>query len=83
MNWREFIAVSAASPVVTSMGTLDAEVSGLGKAWYETMLRCGRVNFNEQDPLTMKADAWMDYFVSLKGNAALLNSGGIQECQSL
>jgi hypothetical protein len=77
MNRREFIAVSAASLVVTSAGKLGAEVSGQGKAWYETMLRCGQVNFNERDPLTMKADEWMDYFASLKVNAVLLNGGGI------
>ncbi len=41
------------------------------------MLRCGQINFNEQDPLTMKPEEWMDYFASLKVNAVLLNGGGI------
>lgn len=41
------------------------------------MLRCGQININEQDPLTLDADAWMNYFASLKVDAVLLNGGGI------
>jgi len=59
------------------VGRLGAEAVGPDKAWYETMLRCGQINFNEQDPLTMKPEEWMDYFASLKVNAVLLNGGGI------
>ncbi len=77
MNRREFIEISAASVVVASSGGLQAMAAGQGKPWYETMLRCGQVNFNEQDPLTMKADEWINYFASLKVDAVLLNGGGI------
>src|SRR5580698_10404151 len=77
MNRREFLAVSAASLVVTSTGKLGAEALSPGKHWYETMLRCGQINFNERDPLTMKPDQWMDYWASLKIDAVLLNGGGI------
>ena len=77
MNRREFIEVSGASLVVASTGRLAALAPDAGKPWYETMLRCGQVNFNEQDPVSMKADEWMDYFASLKVNAVLLNGGGI------
>ncbi len=45
--------------------------------WYATIRRCGQINFNERDPLTLDADAWMDYWASLKANAVLLNGGGI------
>jgi hypothetical protein len=77
MNRREFIAASAATFVVGSTGSFVAAVPEQGKPWYSSMLRCGQININEQDPLTMDADAWIDYFVSLKVNAVLLNGGGI------
>jgi hypothetical protein len=41
------------------------------------MRRCGQINFNERDPLTLDADAWMDYWASLRVDAVLLNGGGI------
>ncbi len=77
VNRREFIAASAASLVVTSAGKLVADDSRHGKPWYSTMLRCGQVNINEKDPLTMDVESWIDYFASLKVNAVLLNGGGI------
>ena len=77
MNRREFIEVSGASLVVASTARLGALAPEAGKPWYETMQRCGQVNFNEQDPVSMNADEWMDYFASLKVNAVLLNGGGI------
>jgi putative glycosyl hydrolase-like family 6 (GHL6) protein len=45
--------------------------------WYAVMRRCGQINYNERDPLTMDAEAWGDYWASLKVNAVLLNGGGI------
>ena len=69
MNRCDFIAVSAASLIATSTGKLSAEDLRPGKPWYSTMLRCGQININEQDPLTMDAGAWMDYFASLKVDA--------------
>jgi hypothetical protein len=77
MNRREFIEVSGASLVVASTRRLGALAPEAGKPWYETMQRCGQVNFNEQDPVSMNADEWMDYFASLKVNVVLLNGGGI------
>lgn len=77
MTRREFIAVSAASVVVTRAGKSFAETSKTGKPWYAAMRRCGQLNFNERDPLTLNADAWMDFWASLKVNAILLNGGGI------
>ena len=77
INRREFIAVSAASLVVTSTGKLGAEVSVKTKPWYYSMLRCGHLNFNEQDPLTMDVEAWTEYFASLKAEALMPNGGGI------
>ncbi len=76
---REFLsastltAVSAASLITTSAGVADAAP----KPWYATMRRCGQINFNERDPLTMDATVWMDYWASLKVDAVLLNGGGI------
>ncbi len=45
--------------------------------WYAVMRRCGQINYNERDPLTMDAEAWGDYWASLKVDAVLLNGGGI------
>jgi len=45
--------------------------------WYAVMRRCGQINYNEHDPLTMDAEAWGDYWASLKVDAVLLNGGGI------
>jgi Hypothetical glycosyl hydrolase 6 len=72
---REFIAVSAASLIVTAAAPLNAQDAA--KPWYARMRRCGQVNFNERDPLTMDANAWADYWASLKVDALLLNGGGI------
>lgn len=77
MTRREFIAASAASVVITSAGELLAKPDSPAEPWYATMRRCGQINFNETDPLTMDANAWMDYWASLKVNAVLLNGGGI------
>ncbi|HEV2418477.1 MAG TPA: alpha-amylase family protein [Terriglobia bacterium] len=74
---RQFMAVSATSLVVASAGELLSQAPDQGKPWYATMRRCGQINFNETDPLTMDPDAWMDYWASLKVNAVLLNGGGI------
>ncbi|HET7213780.1 MAG TPA: alpha-amylase family protein [Terriglobia bacterium] len=74
---REFMAVSAASVVVTQAGMSPAQAADSGKPWYATMRRCGQLNLNERDPLTLDVDAWMDYWASLKVNAILINGGGI------
>lgn len=77
MTRREFIAVSATSLTLASAGDLAGQTRSDRKPWYATMRRCGQINFNETDPLTMDANAWMDYWASLKVNAVLLNGGGI------
>ena len=46
-------------------------------AWYQTMRRCGQLNLNERDPLTLNVAEWIDYWTSLKLDALLLNGGGI------
>jgi hypothetical protein len=81
MNRREFLAASAASLVVTTAGNLTSQGTGASrvasKPWYSTMLRCGHLNFNEQDPITQDVDYWMDYFASLKVQTVMPNGGGI------
>jgi hypothetical protein len=70
---RSFVAISAGSVIVAASGlSFPAE-----KPWYETMRRCGQINFNERDPLTFDVKAWAEYWTSLKVNAVLLNGGGI------
>ena len=77
MTRREFLAASATSMVIADAGNRDALGEGAAFPWYATMRRCGQINFNERDPFNLNADAWMDYWASLKVNAVLLNAGGI------
>ncbi len=77
LNRRVFIASSAASLAATSVGKLSAQMTGVSRPWYSAMRRCGHLNFNEQDPLTMDVEAWTDYFLSLKVDALMPNGGGI------
>ncbi|HYK89057.1 MAG TPA: alpha-amylase family protein [Acidobacteriota bacterium] len=73
LNRRDFITLSSSSIILAASGlSFSAE-----KPWYETMRRCGQINFNERDPLTFDVKAWADYWASLKVNAVLLNGGGI------
>ena len=75
---RDFLAVSAASFIVASSSKLRAgDRPDEAKPWHATMRRCGQINFNERDPLTMDVNAWADYWASLKIDALLLNGGGI------
>ncbi len=79
---REFIAVSTASLAILSTSDLlglsqVSSSTGTGKPWYSTVRRCGQLNFNESDPLTVDINAWMDYWVSLKVNAVMIGGGGI------
>jgi len=41
------------------------------------MRRCGQLNLNERDPLTLDVSSWLDYWASLELDALLLNGGGI------
>jgi len=80
MNRRCFLALAAASVASESgklLGTLIANDVGNSAPWYASMHRCGQINYNERDPLTIDANAWADYWASLKIEAVLLNGGGI------
>ena len=72
---REFLAASSASLLVTAVGTGAEQTSD--RPWYATMRRCGQLNLNERDPLTLDVASWIDYWASLKLDALLLNGGGI------
>ena len=75
---REFLAASSASLVVTARAaTGSAAQTRPGGEWYATMRRCGQLNLNERDPLTLDVASWIDYWASLKLDALLLNGGGI------
>lgn len=77
LNRREFLSASAATLLAASARSLVAETDGPMKPWYSTMQRCGHLNLNERDPLTLDAEGWMDYFASLKADTVLHNGGGI------
>jgi putative glycosyl hydrolase-like family 6 (GHL6) protein/glycosyl hydrolase family 42 (putative beta-galactosidase) len=72
---REFLAASSASFVVAAVGSRESPAAE--RPWYATMRRCGQLNLNERDPLTLDVRSWLDYWASLKLDALLLNGGGI------
>ena len=72
---REFMAASSGSLVVAALGSRGAAAAD--RPWYSTMRRCGQLNLNERDPLTLDVAGWIDYWSSLKLDALLLNGGGI------
>src|SRR5437763_9414875 len=41
------------------------------------MRRCGQLNLNERDPLTLDVEAWAEYWASLRVDAMLIGAGGI------
>ena len=76
MNRREFLALSAAARAAAHPGR-RRHVAAPPAPWYATMRRCGQLNFNERDPLTLDVRAWAEYWASLRLNALLVNGGGI------
>src|SRR2546423_14754776 len=76
MDRREFLALSAAAGATARTGRRQHRAV-TPAPWYATMRRCGQLNFNERDPLTLDVGAWAEYWASLRGNALLVNGGGI------
>src|SRR6266446_7829438 len=78
MRRREFLAVSAATLATTrGPAALEGATPPPKRPWYASMRRCGQLNFNERDPLTLDVEGWATYWSSLKVDALLLNGGGI------
>src|SRR5256885_8787180 len=58
MDRRAFLALSAAAGAATRAAPrLPLQAP---PPWYATMRRCGQLNFNERDPLTLDVAAWVD-----------------------
>src|SRR5437764_14385914 len=72
---RQFLAASSASVFVAAVDVQRPPAAD--SPWYAKMRRCGQLNLNERDPLTLDAGSWLDYWTSLKLDALLLNGGGI------
>jgi len=72
---RDFLAATSASFVTAAIGSPAAMAPE--RPWYATMRRCGQLNLNERDPLTLDVSSWLEYWASLKLDALLLNGGGI------
>ena len=66
---REFLLASAV--------LLEPRLFGAQTPWYQSMHRCGQINFNERDPEVLNIQEWLDYWSTLKLDALLLNAGGI------
>jgi hypothetical protein len=66
---REFLLASAV--------LLESRLFGAQTPWYQSMHRCGQINFNERDPEILHIQEWLDYWSTLKLDALLLNAGGI------
>jgi hypothetical protein len=79
LSRRQFLAATTAvlSGVPMSKESSPTRAETTNPLWYSVMRRCGQINFNERDPLTLDANAWMDYWASLRVDAVLLNGGGI------
>ena len=78
MNRRSFIALTAVSVATPSnLFQPSGNSREANVPWYSVMRRCGQINFNERDPLTLDTEAWAEYWASLKVDAVLLNGGGI------
>jgi len=71
---RDLMILSGAA---LSRGILATQAGTERIPWYQSMRRCGQVNFNERDPIELNIQDWLDYWASLKINALLLNAGGI------
>src|SRR6266404_3374106 len=63
--------------LLTSVVLLEPRLFGAQTPWYQTMRRCGQINFNERDPEILNIQEWLDYWTGLKLDALLLNAGGI------
>ena len=75
---RHFVAGSTCSLAAGLLPVRPLRPAQQGAApWYATMRRCGQLNLNERDPLTLDVGAWIDYWASLELDALLLNGGGI------
>ena len=79
LSRREFLGATATVALSTGslLKTARAQDASESKPWHSVMRRCGQINASERDPLTLDAEAWMDYWASLKVDAVLLNGGGI------
>ncbi len=75
---RDFLAVTGGALLATGAAARSQSPSaGTPRAWYDLMRRCGQLNLNERDPLTLEVAPWIDYWASLRVDALLLNGGGI------
>lgn len=79
---RQFLAQSTASLAAwagsrATLAFLPGRAGLQEEPWYATMRRCGQLNLNERDPLTLDVAAWIDYWASLRLDALLVNGGGI------
>src|SRR5207245_10083980 len=76
MDRRAFLALSAAAGAAARAAP-RLPLQAPAPPWYATMRRCGQLNFNERDPLTLDVAAWIYYWASLRVNALLVNGGGV------
>ena len=68
-------AGAAIAPNILGAGAPEPNITET--PWYASVRRCGAVQFNERDPLTMDISWWIDYWASLKVDALRVNAGGI------
>jgi hypothetical protein len=78
MRRREFLAAAATGFATGGRRVRAGEPEAPARRpWYAAMRRCGQLNFNERDPLTLDVERWAAYWSSLEVDALLLNGGGI------
>jgi len=77
MRRREFLALTTAFAALGGRVASAIPEAAPSSPWHARMRRCGQLNFNERDPLTLDVDGWANYWASLRVDAVLLNGGGI------
>jgi hypothetical protein len=65
---RKFLATSAALSAASIFSSEPDFTASTEEPWYATIRRCGQINLNERDALSLDVDAWMDYWASLRVN---------------
>jgi hypothetical protein len=81
INRREFIGLSAAATLATSVtAEQQSQLAPSGRSdlpWHQKVRRVGQTNMTEHDPAVMNVEEWADYWASLKVDAILISVTGI------
>jgi len=72
LSRRHFLVCGSALPLLATTPPIVRP----GQAWYQTMRRCGQVDFEEVDEGRLDISERLEYWSSLKVDAMLVSAGG-------